>query len=106
MTDGTRAVRVTVLDEPFAIQSEAPADYTRRVASHVDTALRTLRQAAPTLEPFPTAVLGAMEITNDLFRARDELSALAEEAIERVGRLSDAIDRALEREASREDETR
>lgn len=98
MSEAGHATRVTVLDEPFAIRSEAPADYTRRVAAHVDTTLRTLRQASPALEPFPTAVLGAMEITNDLFRSRDALEALAEDAIARFERMSGAIDEALERE--------
>ena len=93
-------VRVTVLDEPFAIQSEADADYTRHVALHVDNTLRTLRRGSPTLEPFSVAILGAMEITNDLFRARQGTSTLAEEAVARVDRLVEAIDRTLEREAS------
>lgn len=98
MTEGVRTTRVTVLDEPFAIRSEAPPDYTRRVAAHVDTTLRALRQATPTLEPFPMAVLGAMEITNDLFRLRGELTAVAEDAITRIGRWTEAIDGTLERE--------
>ncbi len=63
------AVKVTVLDEQFRIRSEADEEYTRRVASHVDAALRELRRAVPTLEPFQTAVLGAMEISDELFRA-------------------------------------
>jgi cell division protein ZapA (FtsZ GTPase activity inhibitor) len=90
---------VTVLDEPFAIQSEAEPDYTRRVAAHVDATLRTLRRTTPALEAFPTAVLGAMEITNDLFRARDSIAALAQEAIVRVDSLAGAIDETLDTEA-------
>jgi len=89
------SVRVSVLDESFAIQSEADSDYTNQVATHVDSTLRSLRRTSPTLEPFSTAVLGAMEITNDLFRARQELSAFAEEAIARVDRMVEAIDRTL-----------
>jgi cell division protein ZapA (FtsZ GTPase activity inhibitor) len=105
MSAEPRSVRVTVLDEPFAIRAEVGADYTRQVAAHVDATLRSLRQASPTLEPFPTAVLGAMEITNDLFRARTNVASLAEEAIARVDRMVEAIDRTLEREASLTEET-
>lgn len=100
MSASPRSVRVTVLDEPFAIQSDVGQDYTRQVAAHVDSTLRSLRQASPTLEPFPTAVLGAMEITNDLFRARRSVANLAEEAIARIDVVVEAIDRTLEREAS------
>lgn len=105
MSASPRTVRVTVLDEPFSIRSDVGNDYTRQVAAHVDATLRSLRQGSPTLEPFPTAVLGAMEITNDLFRARSHVASLAEEAIARVDRMVEAIDRTLEREASLTEET-
>lgn len=93
MTDGT--IKVTVLDEPFRIASEADSEYTREVAAHVDRTLRSLRKSAPTLESFPTAVLGAMEITDDLLKARREGAALVAELDERIARLGDLVDQVL-----------
>ena len=93
--------RVTVLDEPFGIRSDADPDYTRRVAAHVDATLRQLRRSTPSLEPFPIAVLGAMEITDDLFRGRERTGAEIEAAATRVDRLAHAIDRALARKPAR-----
>jgi len=90
------AVKVTVLDEPFRIRSEADEEYTRRVAAHVDSALRELRRAAPTLEPFQTAVLGAMEISDELFRAREELAEISGALVERIRDVETAIDACLE----------
>jgi cell division protein ZapA (FtsZ GTPase activity inhibitor) len=101
------AVRVTVLGEPFAIHSEAAPEYTRRVAAHVDSTLRALRHGAGAMEPFPTAVLGAMEITNDLFQTRSDRAALMEEAVARIHRNVEAIDATLNEETSHtEDEAR
>ncbi|HUP19508.1 MAG TPA: cell division protein ZapA [Gemmatimonadota bacterium] len=94
--------RVTVLDEPFGIRSSAPEEYTREVAGHVDRTLRALRSASPALEPFPIAVLGAMEITDELFRAREAAGAEVEEAVGRVERMSARVDRALQ-EVGKED---
>ena len=94
------AIRVTVLDEPFRIRSEADEEYTRRVAAHVDGALRELRRAAPTLEPFQAAVLGAMEISDELFRTREELAEISGDLVERIRRVEEAIDACLEREAT------
>ncbi|MDX1622740.1 MAG: cell division protein ZapA [Gemmatimonadota bacterium] len=88
--------RVTILDEPFVIRSDEEEEYTRRVASHVDTTLRSLRDASPGLEPFPIAVLGAMEITDALFRDRERLGATVDEAVYRIERLAARVDRALE----------
>jgi cell division protein ZapA len=92
-----RTTRVTILDEPFAIRSEADADYTRRVASHVDRSLRELREKMPSMEPFQAAVLGAMEITDELFRLRERHGELEGEIADRIARLADAVGDALER---------
>lgn len=104
MEEKSAATRVTVLDEAFAIRSTAPPEYTRRVAAHVDATLRSLRKSSPSLEPFTHAVLGAMEITDELFRAREEFGTAAEEAVQWIDGLSRSIDRALERSVPTEDE--
>lgn len=91
----TRTTRVTILDEPFAIRSEADAEYTRRVAGHVDRSLRELRAKAPSMEPFQAAVLGAMEITDELFRLRERVAELEGDVASRVAGLADAIGEAL-----------
>lgn len=93
--------RVTVLDEPFGIRSAADAEYTRRVAAHVDGRLRALRRSSPGLEPFPVAVLGAMEITDDLFRSREATGTTMRDAVYRIERLVGKIDRTLESQQSR-----
>ena len=91
------ATRVTILDEPFAIRSEADADYTRRVASHVDRSLRELREKVPSMEPFQAAVLGAMEITDELFRLRERQAELEGEIADWIARLAEVVGEALER---------
>jgi len=98
MSEATpKTTRVTILDEPFAIRSEADAAYTRRVAGHVDRSLRELREKMPSMEPFQTAVLGAMEITDELFRLRERQADLEGGIADRIARLADAIGEALER---------
>jgi cell division protein ZapA len=94
-TPGT--TRVTILDEPFAIRSEADAEYTRRVAGHVDGSLRELREKMPGLEPFQAAVLGAMEITDELFRARQRQEQLEGDVAARIAKLAETIGETLKR---------
>ncbi len=95
MTDDRESIKVTVLDEPFRLRSAADPDYTREVAAHVDRTLRGLRASAPTLEPFQTAVLGAMEITDALMKARKAGTRALEEALDRVRGFEADIDQAL-----------
>lgn len=100
-SEGPSTTRVTVLDEPFGIRSAADPEYTRRVAAHVDGRLRSLRRSSPGLEPFPVAVLGAMEITDDLFRSREAIGTTIRDAVYRLERLVGKVDRALESPESR-----
>ena len=98
MSETPGPTRVTILDEPFAIRSEADAEYTRRVAGHVDRSLREMRDKAPSMEPFQAAVLGAMEITDELFRLRERVAELEGDIAARVAGLADAIGEALDRD--------
>lgn len=95
MSDDKKTIKVTVLDEPFRLRSAADPDYTRDVAAHVDRTLRQLRGSAPTLEPFQTAVLGAMEITDGLFETRRLGAASLGDAVARVRGLETDVDEAL-----------
>lgn len=95
MTAERESIKVTVLDEPFRLRSAADPGYTREIAAHVDRTLRELRSSAPTLEPFQTAVLGAMEITDALMQARLAGGRALEEALDRVRSLEADIDTAL-----------
>lgn len=91
-------IQVNVLDEPFRIQSEADEEYTREVASHVDETLREIRKGAPTLEPFQMAVLGAMGISDELFRTRERLDRIVD-AEERIARMTELVEGCLHRQA-------
>ena len=100
MNEEPKSIKVTVLDEPFRLRSVADPEYTREVATHVDRTLRGLRASAPTLEPFQTAVLGAMEITDALLRSRRAGAEALDEALDRVRSLEADLDAALTDTAS------
>lgn len=63
-------VRVTILGEEYALRSAATAEHTRAVASHVDRAIRDVMASAGVVEAQKAAILAALEITDQLFRAR------------------------------------
>lgn len=91
-------IQINVLDEPFRIHSEADEEYTREIASHVDQTLREIRKGAPTLEPFQMAVLGAMGISDELFRTRQKLDRVVD-AQERIAKMTELVDGCLHRQA-------
>lgn len=93
MSEGeARAVKVTVFGEDYFIRTELGEDYTRRCARYVDEAIQEAHIRGHVSEPHKAAILAAMKITDELFRARDR----AEFAEERVGDLALRVEEALE----------
>lgn len=88
------SVTVEIAGERHVLRSDAPAEYTRSVAAHVDETIRRLGNA-PALELHRTAILAALFITDELFRAREEARALREELERRSAALADHLEETL-----------
>lgn len=96
-----QSVTVEIAGERHVLRSDAPPEYTHAVAAHLDATIRALGPAA-SLEPHRTAILAALTITDELFRAREELRQLREE----LERRSEGIAAMLEAAASDESQPR
>jgi cell division protein ZapA len=64
------SVRVSILGEEYAIRTEASTAHTREVADHVDRIIRRILQSGSVVETHKAAILAALQITDELFRAR------------------------------------
>ena len=73
------SVRVTIMGEEFTIRSDAPPDHTRAVAEYLDTRIREIMASGTVVESHKASVLAALQITNDLFEARESDTRLAGE---------------------------
>jgi cell division protein ZapA len=88
------SITVEIAGEKHILRSEAPAEYTVAVAQHVDGTVRSLMASQP-LEPHRAAVLAALHITDELFRAREELRQLRERVSARAASAADRLEEAL-----------
>jgi cell division protein ZapA (FtsZ GTPase activity inhibitor) len=86
-------VTVTIAGEKHVLRSDAPPEYTRAVAAHVDDTMQAMGDAQP-LQPHRTAILAALFITDELFRARKELEELREHLAARSGTLAERLEQA------------
>lgn len=84
------SVRVTILGEEYSLRTDASPDHVRTLASHVDELIRRLMHGG-VVETHKAGVLAAMQLTDDLFRAR---AALAEATLG-VRQLSGEVRRML-----------
>ena len=73
---GRTSVRVSILDDDYTIRTDAPAGHTRDVAAHVDRMIRQVMSSGTVVETHKAAILAALQITDELFRARAEAREL------------------------------
>ena len=79
MTDRKNLVRVTIVGEEYAIRSDASAEHTRAVAEYVDRAIKKVMHGATMVESHKAAILAALQITDELFRAREAADRVQQE---------------------------
>jgi len=70
-------VRVTILNEEYAIRSDTPPEHTKAVAEYLDRAIRTVMSAG-VMESNKAVVLAALQITAELFEAKGALASMNE----------------------------
>ena len=63
-------VRVTILDEEYAIRSDESPEHTRAVASYLEDAIRKVLDTGSVVETSRATILAALQITGELFEAR------------------------------------
>jgi cell division protein ZapA len=91
-----RSIRVRVLDKEYPLRV-APADeaYTQHLAAFVDDRMRRVRKSIPTQPDLTHAVIGALELAEELFAARAEIDRLRAQVELEAADLAARLDAAL-----------
>lgn len=84
MSEKRHVVKVTIVGEEYTIRSDASPEHTRAVAHYVDQAIKRVLNSTPVVETHKAAILAALQITDELFKARDSRESL-DSAIEALG---------------------
>jgi cell division protein ZapA len=64
-------VRVSILNEEYAIRSDATPEETRAVAAYLESAIRRVLDSGSVVETNRATILAALQITGELFEARE-----------------------------------
>jgi len=70
MSEKRSSVKVTIVGQELTIRSDASPEHTREVAAYVDRTIRGIMNSGAVVESSRAAVLAALQITDELFRAR------------------------------------
>ena len=79
----------------YPIRSGLDPAYVAELAAYVDEKVRAASEAAPATDLLSVAVLVALNIADECFRARQQQSSTGTEVQERALRLEQLVDQAL-----------
>ncbi len=93
-----RSVRVRVLDKDYPLRV-APTDeaYTQHLASVVDERMRRIRRGIPAQPDLTHAVIGALQLAEELFAARAEADRMREQVEVEATEMIERLDAVLRR---------
>jgi cell division protein ZapA len=70
------SVKVEILGESYVLRTEAAPEHTKAVAEHLDKSIRQILSGGAVIEANRAAILAALQITSELFQAREATGAL------------------------------
>ncbi|MCC6931174.1 MAG: cell division protein ZapA [Gemmatimonadaceae bacterium] len=78
MSDKKHLVKVVIVGEEYSIRSDASPEHTRAVAQYVDQSIKRVLNTSMVVENHKAAILAALQITDELFRARASAKSVDE----------------------------
>jgi cell division protein ZapA len=91
-----RVIHVEISGQRYPIRTSLPADYVHDLAAYVDKKMRAAAEASPSSDSVGLAVLTALNVADEFFRARDQMSGEAESLSTRARALERIVDEALQ----------
>jgi cell division protein ZapA len=88
-------VTVEIGGQRYPIRSGLDPAYVAELAAYVDQKVRAATEAAPTNDLLSVAILVALNIADECFRARQQQSSMDGEIADRALRLEQLVDQAL-----------
>lgn len=94
--DGTgRVIPVEIYGRRYPVRSSLEQEYVARLAAYVDDRMRAASDSTPSGDALRFAVLAALNIADELFRARETNAAQNGQIAERAVELERLLDRVL-----------
>lgn len=91
----SRVIHVDIQGQRYAIKSSLDAKYVSDIAAFVDSKMERVGRELATTDALRLAVLAALNIADELFRARQDASGEAAHLISRAADIERIVDAAL-----------
>ena len=90
-----RVVTVEVHGQSYPIKTALEPAYVQQLAALVDARMQQAATTAPSADTVGLAILTALNIADELFRARDQEAQATDSLAERTAALERMVDQAL-----------
>jgi cell division protein ZapA (FtsZ GTPase activity inhibitor) len=94
-----RRIELTLLGQTLTIRSEASPDYLRRLAKYLEERVGQLKRSG-VADPLTALSLAALDITDELFRSREDKRTDEDDVGARLGALVALLDKVAPRDSS------
>jgi cell division protein ZapA len=91
----TQVITVEIAGQQYPIRSTLDPKYVAELAAYVDQKMRAASETAPSSDLLGLAVLVALNIADEYFRARDQQSSASGDLNARALRLERLVDEVL-----------
>lgn len=95
MEQSTRVVPVEIHGQQYPIRSGLDPAYVAELAAYVDEKMRLATRETPGSDTLKVAVLAALNIADECFRAKDDQQRRRDQLASRAGELERMLDLAL-----------
>ncbi len=95
MSDANRVIPIEIQGHRYPVRSALEPEYVLRLAAYVDERVRIAGESTPGGDSLRVAVLAALNIADELFRAREANQHMDGRLAERAGELERLVDRVL-----------
>lgn len=94
--DPSRIVTVEIMGQRYPIRSALDIEYITHLANYVDEKIQSATELSTGGDTVRIAVLAALNIADEYFRARDTETTLGDDLQKRAAEIEQIVDRALE----------
>ena len=94
--DPSRVVTVEIMGQRYPIRSALDLEYITHLANYVDQKIQSATEHSTGGDTVRIAVLAALNIADEYFRARDTRTSLGETLKQRAEEIEQMVDRALD----------
>lgn len=91
----SQSYKVVIYNQTYNLRSDHDPNYIQDLAEYVDQRMNEIARATMTVDSLRVAILAALQLTDELFQARNDLKQTEDEIADRSAKYAELLDQFL-----------